>query len=168
MSGYGEKTFEGRVEQAWLDHNGHMNVGYYVVVFDKGTDGLFEFLGVGERAMEEHGETIFVLEAHVTYHKELILNQAFYIETRLLGHDHNKLQYIHWMYDKATGDLVATNECLCLNVDVNNRRTKRFREESLQRLVAFAERRKDMPLPPDAAGRAVRQLGFPEAKTKAG
>src|SRR5690242_2796218 len=41
-------AFRGKVEPAWIDYNGHMNVGYYVVAFDKGTDGLLDRLGLGE------------------------------------------------------------------------------------------------------------------------
>lgn len=163
MSGYGEIIYEGRVDNDLLDHNGHINAAYYVVVFDRyATDSLFEILGVGERAMEDHSETVFVLETHVTYLKELVLNQEFFVETRLTGHDHNKLQYVHWMYDKKSRDLVATNECLCLNVDVNSRKAKRFREETLSRMAAFASKHEESPLPPDTAGRSIRQLGIPE------
>ena len=28
------------VEPAWIDYNGHMNMGYYLVAYDRATDGV--------------------------------------------------------------------------------------------------------------------------------
>ena len=34
------------VRPEWIDHNQHMNMGYYLVVFDYATDEFFRFVGL--------------------------------------------------------------------------------------------------------------------------
>src|SRR5213595_2793458 len=60
-----------RVRPEWIDGNGHMNVGYYLVVFDYATDEFLSWVGLDARHRREHGVTTFCLEAHVTYHREV-------------------------------------------------------------------------------------------------
>src|ERR1700752_3026201 len=59
------------VRPEWIDHNGHMNMGYYLVVFDFATDEFFRWVGLGEAHRTERKVTTFCLEAHVTYHREV-------------------------------------------------------------------------------------------------
>ena len=41
-------TFEGEVLPQWIDANGHLNLAYYVVLFDQATDALYDVVGVGQ------------------------------------------------------------------------------------------------------------------------
>jgi acyl-CoA thioesterase FadM len=34
------------VRPEWIDNNGHMNMGYYLVVFDFATDAFFPWVGL--------------------------------------------------------------------------------------------------------------------------
>jgi acyl-CoA thioester hydrolase len=36
-----------RVEPAWIDYNGHLNMAYYNVLFDRCVDEAYELLGIG-------------------------------------------------------------------------------------------------------------------------
>ena len=36
-----------RVEPQWIDYNGHLNMAYYNVLFDRAVDEVFELLGCG-------------------------------------------------------------------------------------------------------------------------
>ncbi|HYR66500.1 MAG TPA: thioesterase family protein, partial [Reyranella sp.] len=82
----------------WIDWNGHMNVGFYVVAFDKATDTLCAQFGCSwEYTRDKIGMT-FVLEAHVTYDQEVKEGDALRITTQILDHDAKRLHYIHAMY----------------------------------------------------------------------
>ena len=59
------------VRSEWIDHNAHMNVGYYLVVFDYATDAFFDWVGLNAAHRAAHAITTFCLEAHVTYHREV-------------------------------------------------------------------------------------------------
>jgi len=60
-----------RVKADWIDYNGHMNVAYYVLVFDHSTDALLESLGLGEAYRQGENKSFFVVESHVTYENEV-------------------------------------------------------------------------------------------------
>src|SRR5213076_1017148 len=90
------------VRPEWIDHNGHMNMGYYLVVFDFATDEFFRAIGLDEAHRRASRVTTFCLEAHVTYHREVREGDPLRFTTLLLGHDAKRLHYIHQMYH-ATG-----------------------------------------------------------------
>jgi YbgC/YbaW family acyl-CoA thioester hydrolase len=157
----GEETYRSKVIEDWLDHNGHMNLGCYVMLFEEATDALFRQIGIGAIAVKDHGDSVFTLEAHTTYHKELTLDQEFYCETRLLGYDHNKVHYHHWMFDAENGELCATNELLSICVNLATRKSTNFRRNAIGNLEEIVLRHKRYPNQPAAIGRAIRQIGFP-------
>src|SRR5688572_17497618 len=47
------------VRPEWIDANGHLNMGYYVVVFDFATDAFFEWVGIGQEHRRAHPITTF-------------------------------------------------------------------------------------------------------------
>ena len=75
-----------------------MNVGFYVVAFDKATDTLCNQFGCSwEYTRDKIGMT-FVLEAHVTYDREVKEGDPLRITTQILDHDAKRVHYIHAMY----------------------------------------------------------------------
>ena len=110
------------VRPEWIDNNGHMNMGYYLVVFDFATDAFFPWVGLDGAHREGHGVTTFCLESHVTYQRELREGDPLRFTTRLLGFDAKRIHYVHEMFHGAEGYLAATNELLSLHVSQQTRR----------------------------------------------
>src|SRR5882762_9388397 len=106
------------VRPDWIDHNGHMNMGYYLVVFDFATDEFFRWVGLDEAHRTARGITTFCLEAHVTYHREVRSGDPLRFTTLLLAHDAKRIHYIHAMYHAREGYLASTNELMSLHVDL--------------------------------------------------
>ena len=73
------------VRPEWIDHNGHMNMGYYLVVFDFATDAFLAWVGLDAEHRRRHAVTTFCLEAHVTYHREVRAGDPLRFTTVLLG-----------------------------------------------------------------------------------
>jgi len=142
------------VRPEWIDHNQHMNVGYYLVVFDFATDEFFAWVGLDAAHRAAHGVTTFCLEAHVTYHREVRAGDPLRFTTVLLGHDDKRLHYIHAMYHAAEGFLAATNELMSLHVSRGTRRGAPMAPEILARLAAIQRAHDALPRPPQA-GRAI-------------
>jgi acyl-CoA thioester hydrolase len=140
-----------RVKPDWIDGNGHMNVGYYVVAFDQASDTFCEMLGVSWEYTRRELGMIFVLEAHVTYDRELLPDAPFRVTTQLLDHDAKRVHIFHEMYHEKEGFLAATNELMILHVDFQTRRTAPWPEETQNRLAAMAETHKKLPKPEKAA-----------------
>jgi acyl-CoA thioester hydrolase len=141
------------VRPEWIDHNGHMNVGYYLVVFDFATDEFFRWVGLDEAHRRAHGITTFCLEAHVTYHREVRRGDPLRFTTVLLGHDVKRIHYIHAMYHAREGYLASTNELMSLHVDLDTRRGAPMDPAIRQRLAAIQAAHDALPRPPQAGRR---------------
>ena len=136
------------VRPEWIDHNQHMNVGYYLVVFDFATDEFFAWVGLDAAHRAAHGVTTFCLEAHVTYHREVRAGDPLRFTTQLLAHDEKRIHYFHAMYHAGEGWLAATN------VSRATRRAAAMAPEVLARLAEIQRAHDALPRPPQA-GRTI-------------
>ena len=143
---------EARVRPEWIDANGHMNLAYYVVVFDHATDGVFDALGIGDAYRQASGHACFVVETHTVYSRETVEGDPLRVASRLLGADGKRLHLFHEMRHAASGELAATHELMCLHVDLATRRTAPWPEPLRARLTA-ATAADDRPPPPEAGRR---------------
>lgn len=122
------------VRPEWIDHNQHMNMGYYLVVFDLATDEFLRWVGLDEAHRRVRQVSTFCLEAHVTYHREVRAGDGLRFATRLLAYDAKRIHYFHEMYHAREGYLAATNELLSLHVSQATRRAAAMAPEILERL----------------------------------
>lgn len=138
----------------WIDWNGHMNVGFYVVAFDKATDTLCQQFACGYEYTRDRIGMTFVLEAHVTYDREVKEGDPLRITTQILDHDAKRLHYIHCMYHATEGYLAATNELMLMNIDYETRRSAPWPDWAMDRIGKLAAAHKALPVPPQA-GRLI-------------
>lgn len=144
----------GEVRPEWIDANGHMNVGYYLVAFDLATDTFCDQLGIGWSYVEHKLGMVFILEAHATYDREVKCGDKLRITTQILDYDEKRLHFFHAMYHGGAGWLASTNELLMMHIDYATRRAAPWREETLRRIEAMATAHRSLPRP-DRAGRVV-------------
>jgi acyl-CoA thioester hydrolase len=149
-------VFRDRVRPEWMDHNGHMNMGFYLVIFDLATDEFFRWIGLDEDHRRARRVTTFALEAHVTYHREVREGDPLRFTTLLLAHDAKRLHYIHRMYHATEGYLAATNELMSLHVSEETRRGAPMAAEILERLRVIQEAHDRSDRPPQVG----RRMGF--------
>src|SRR5882762_6290324 len=148
------QRFEGEVLPEWIDWNGHMNLAYYVVLFDRATDLLFDELGLGldYRRNEEKGT--FVVETHNLYERELLVGERVRIATQILGSDDKRLHLGHEMFRVKDGERSATQELMFLHIDLAARRVSPFPPELKDRVAAWTAAHAGLPRP--AAGSPCR------------
>src|SRR5262245_20748447 len=127
-------AYRDMVRPEWIDHNGHMNMGFYLVVFDFATDAWFRNLGLDEDHRAECRVTTFCLEAHVTYLREVRAGDPLRFATRLLGWDAKRIHFFHEMFHADQGFLAATNELMSLHVSESTRRGAPMASRILERL----------------------------------
>ena len=147
-----------RVDPDWVDSNGHMNVACYVLVFDKATDAVYDDWDMGIDYVEKSGCSVFTLGMNVDYLRELFEAGPIRISTQLIGFDAKRLHYFHRLYHAGTGDLAATNECLCMHVNLDTRKSQPFPDALLHRLHSVAERHRSAGMPAQL-GRRLRIQG---------
>lgn len=149
-----ELTLRKTVINDWVDYNGHMNVAFYVLVFDLATDELLAMIGVDEKSREATGSSVFAAEAHVTYDQEVMEGEEVYITTQVLDHDAKRLHLFHHMYRSEDDTLCATNEVMILHVNLNDRRVGPWPGTVVEKLQDMAEQHIKLPRPA-AAGRVI-------------
>jgi acyl-CoA thioester hydrolase len=143
-----------RVEPAWIDYNGHMNMAFYNVAFDRALDHVYDLLGIGADYVAEGGGSCFTVEVHVNYLQELLLDDPIRVEFQLLDRDAKRLHYFEHMYHAQQGYLAATSEQLALHVDMTSRRAAPFPADAAARIDALFEVHADLPRP-ELAGRTI-------------
>ena len=148
----------GEVLPEWIDYNGHMNLAYYVVVFDEATDVLYNHLDVGTPFRNRTGLSSFVAETHTRYLAEVKLGDPLCVFTHLLGIDAKRMHFFHEMFHARDGYRAAVQELMALHVDLSTRKVIALPEEKLATLRTFAAMRGDAPVPPDA-GRRIAMPG---------
>jgi len=127
------------VDPAWIDYNGHMNMAYYNLIFDKCVDYVYDNIGIGAAYTQTVGGSCFTLEVHVNYLQELVLGDPVKVTFQLLDWDAKRLHYFEEMYHAEKGYLAATSEQLALHVDMESRRSAEFPDhiqETLTQLMA--------------------------------
>jgi acyl-CoA thioester hydrolase len=148
------------VRPEWIDYNGHMNVAYYVLVFDHATDVLFEAIGAGEAYRRATEHSLYAVEMHITYRRELQVDAPLRLTTQLLDHDAKRLHYIHHMYHAEDGYLAATDECLSMHVDMTAKRATAMPGEMAARLATLMEAHRHLPRPKEVgASVGIRRAG---------
>lgn len=146
------------IRPEWIDYNGHMNVAWYVLIFDHGVDGLWDELGLDAAYREKSGGTTFAVECHVNYLRELREGDPVAVTVQLLAWDAKRIHQFQRMYHADEGWLAATCEWMNLHVDMASRRVSPWPREVLDRLAAVANRHRSAPWP----GQAGHRMRVPE------
>ncbi len=142
------------VRPDWIDYNGHMNVGYYAVAFDQATEAVCAHLGIAEAYRRQTDASMFVVEAHLTYDREVLEAAPLVFRTRLVGYDAKRLHLLHRMFHGEAGYLAATNELMCLHVDLRERRATPFPEAAMARVRDLGDGHARLA-PTDGVGRVI-------------
>jgi acyl-CoA thioester hydrolase len=142
-----------KVEPQWIDYNGHLNMAYYNVLFDRTVDELFELLGCGYDYVKT-GFSTFTAEVHVRYLRELREGDPVRVHLQLLDHDEKRMHYFEQLFHAEEGWLSATSENMSLHVDMRAKKTAPFPPEVTARLAAMKAAHAALPLP-EGAGRRV-------------
>ena len=142
------------VPAEWIDYNGHMNVAYYLMAFDRAADLFFDELGIGEAHRRATGDSTFAVEHHIRYLRELKLGDPLRITSQLLSHDDKRFRFFMSMYHGDEDYLAATLEALGVYVDLETRRVGAMPAGVRQRLADVCAAHGRLPVPKDA-GRAI-------------
>jgi acyl-CoA thioester hydrolase len=129
-------THIAEVEPRFIDLNGHMNVAWYVHLFDQATWAFFCGLGIDEAYMSSAGRTVFAAEENLRYLAELKLGDRITIHTQLNDVQPKSLKFVHVMIDVERDRIAATAELVGVHVDATERRARPFPDAMLARIRA--------------------------------
>jgi acyl-CoA thioester hydrolase len=142
------------VEESWIDYNGHLNMAYYNVLFDRAVDEAFELLGCGPNYAKTRQHSCFTAEVHVRYLRELHASDPVRVTFQLLDYDAKRMQYFEQLFHAEDGWVSATSENMALHVDLAAKKTAPFPSEVAHCLARMREAHAKLPVP-EAAGRRI-------------
>ena len=143
-----------RVEPQWIDYNGHLNMAYYNVLFDRAVDEVYELLGIGVTYLKERNHSTFTAEAHVRYLRELHEGDPVRATFQLLDYDSKRIHYFQQLFHATEGWVSATSENMTLHVDMAAKKVTPFPETALRTLARMKAAHARLPVP-EAAGRRI-------------
>ena len=132
-----------KIIKEWTDYNGHMNLSYYILVFDIGAEVILSKFKMGEHSAKTTKKSTMVVETHTTYNQEVREGDEVDVFISYFDHDNKRLHYKLEMYDKAKNTLSATTEVLSLYIDLNLRKVAEFENEKLIIMDEFINKYKE-------------------------
>ena len=115
-----------KVIKEYTDYNNHLNVAYYVRIFDIAADVMLDNFNMGGESAKKDKKTTFVAEMHTIYNQEVKLGEEVETHVTYIDHDKKRIHYRLSMFHKDKKYLAATNEVLSLYVDLSQRKVVEF------------------------------------------
>ena len=126
-----------RIKKDWTDYNEHMNMAYYVLIFDIAWEVILEKFKMGEHSAKTTKKSTMVVETHTTYNNEVKQGDEVDIVLTFFDHDKKRLHFKLEMYEKEKQTLSATIEMLSLYIDLNQRKVAEFEDEKIKIMDNF-------------------------------
>jgi acyl-CoA thioester hydrolase len=143
-----------QIEPQWIDYNGHLNMAYYNVMFDRAIDDLWLVLGIGPDYKTSRGNSTFTAECHVRYLREIHLGDPVQVAIYLLDADDKRLHLFEELRHATEGWLSATSETMTLHIDMGLRKTAPFPPDVRAKIDAVARAHAQLPRP-EGIGRSI-------------
>ena len=125
------------IKKEWTDYNNHMNMAYYVLVFDQIWEIILEKFKMGEQSAKSTKMSTMVVETHTTYNNEVKEGDEVEINLTFFDHDKKRLHFKMEMIEKSSKKLSATLEMLSLYIDLNKRKVAEFEDEKVKLMDDF-------------------------------
>ena len=128
-----------KIINEWTDYNKHMNLSFYILVFDKAAEKILSQFKMGEEAAIKTKRSTMVVETYTTYNNEVKENDNVDIYLSFCNHDKKRLHYKLEMYEKNKNILSATTEVLALYINLDLRKVAEFEREKVLIMNKFIE-----------------------------
>ena len=126
-----------KIINEWTDYNNHMNLSYYILLFDMGAEQILSKFHMGEHSAKTTKMSTMVVETYTTYNNEVKEGEEVEINLSYFDHDKKRLHYKLEMYEKNKKTLSATTEVLALYIDLNLRKVSEFENEKVMIMDQF-------------------------------
>lgn len=147
------QLYEDIVQDDWIDYNGHLSEAFYVLVFGYTTDAFYDYVGMDAQYRTLTGCTVYTVEAHIHYLRELTRATPLKITTQLLGHDAKRLYLFHRMRHAEEEYLAATIELMLIHYNQTAGKVIPFPAKVHTHLAQIHTAHTDLPFPPQAGRR---------------
>ena len=126
-----------KIIKEWTDYNGHMNLAFYIHVFDEGAEIFLNKFDMGGISAKNDKRSTFAVETHTRYKQEVKMGEEVNVNLLYVNHDKKRIHYKVAMFNKEKKYLAATTEVLSLYIDLNQRKVTEFEPEKIQIIDQF-------------------------------
>ena len=130
------------INKEWTDYNNHLNMAYYVLIFDKAWEVMLEKFQMGEKSAKTTKRSTMVVETHTTYNNEVKEGDEVEIVLTYFDHDKKRLHFKLEMIETSSKKLSATLESLSLYIDLDKRKVTEFEDQKVKLMDRFIEENK--------------------------
>jgi acyl-CoA thioester hydrolase len=142
------------IEPGWIDYNGHLNMAFYNVLFDRAVDEAFGLCGLGPDYIRDRGGSFFLVESRIRYRRELTLADVVRVTLHLIGFDDKRVHYCMEIRHAAGGWLAAACENISIHINMGERKASPFPADIAASLAFLRAAHAGLPVP-DWAGEGI-------------
>ena len=128
-----------KVKKEWIDYNGHMNMAYYIHIFDIAAELMLQKFKIGGNSAKSEKKSTMAIETHTIYNKEVNYEEEVNINVLHLDYDKKRIHYKLSMNHKEKKFQAATTEVLSLYVDLDLRKVTEFDIEKIKIMDNFIQ-----------------------------
>lgn len=114
------------IPSEWEDRNGHVNVQFYVALYELGGWVILEEAGIDEGWFRQQNISVFDLEHHLQYRAEVLAGDEVTAYNRMLSRSEKAFHGMYFIVNQTRGRLAATLEYVSACVDMQTRRIAPF------------------------------------------
>lgn len=131
-----------KILKEWTDYNQHMNLSYYILVFDNAAEVMLSKFQMGEQAAKNTNRSTMAVESHTFYKNEVKEGEEVDVFLTHVDHDKKRIHYRLEMYEKVKKTLSASTEVLSLYMDLGQRKVREFETEKIDIMDNFIYKNK--------------------------
>lgn len=151
----GVPIYRTSIEPEWIDYNGHVRDAYYDLIASYAVDSLMDRLGIDARYREQTACTLYTVEMHTHYLREIGARDTVEVKVRILGADEKRIHAAVELFCEGSEDAAASCEVMLLHIrQTPTPRTAPFPEKIA---VAIADLRRTTAAMP-ASGPGSRRI----------
>ncbi len=140
------------IPPAFEDRNRHMNIRWYLALYDEAGDAMYPMLGLTAEYFAESGAGGFDLEQHLWYSSEVRIGETVVIRARILARNSKLLHYMMFMVNETRGVLSSLFECVHAHADLRARRTSSFPPQVAAQIDGLIAIHRALPWPAPVSG----------------
>ncbi|MBX3084759.1 MAG: thioesterase family protein [Anaerolineae bacterium] len=146
------RLFHATIPINYLDENGHMNMRWYLHLFDDAGYPFVASMGLTPDYHQQHNTGGFDLEHHIHYLREVLTGDQIAIYGRLVGASAKRIHYLMFMVNETRGTLASIFECVNSFGDMNTRRTATYPMDIATQIAALLAQHTALDWEPPVCG----------------
>jgi acyl-CoA thioester hydrolase len=137
----------------WEDRNGHVNVQFYLALFELGGWKVLEQVGIDDAWFQRNAYSFFDLEHHLNYLAEIGIGDRVTTYNRIVGRSDRRFHGLYLIVNESRQRLACVLEYVSAGVDMKARRTAAMPAELDRGLRDLYEEHQRLSWPPPLCGR---------------